>query len=71
MVAEIENSRLVSHARRRLASVDFPAPEGDDKITRRPRRFNGLLHVLNLFTHLIDDGFHCKPRLRQVRISCL
>src|SRR5829696_3387580 len=40
--------------------VDFPAPDGEDRIRRRPRRFRidtPSLHVLNLFAKLVDDGF--------------
>ena len=38
VVAETENRISGSHARNRLASVDLPAPEGEERMIRRPRR---------------------------------
>jgi hypothetical protein len=37
-VAETENRIDGSQALRRRASVDFPAPEGEDRMISRPRR---------------------------------
>jgi hypothetical protein len=36
-VAEIENRILLSHEIKRCDKVDFPAPEGEDKINKSPR----------------------------------
>ena len=38
MVAEIENSKAPSLARIRRDSVDFPAPEGEERMNSSPRR---------------------------------
>ena len=64
----------LSQSRRRRASVDFPAPEGDDKIIKRPRRLmcevakypGPLFDILNLFAHLIYHSFQIKSYSRQV-----
>jgi len=37
-VADTENRISLSHCNSRLAKVDFPAPDGDDKIINNPRR---------------------------------
>ena len=49
--------------------VDFPAPDGEERIRRTPRRavIGGLvrpailLDVLNLFAELLDDGLEVEP----------
>jgi hypothetical protein len=66
VVAETENAREVSQRISRLASVDLPAPDGDDKIINRPRRIVSL-HILHLLAHLIYQGLHFKPNGRQSR----
>src|SRR5215212_594464 len=47
--------------------VDFPAPDGEERIRRSPRRFRidiPLLHVLDLLAELLDHGlqFEAEPR---------
>ena len=62
MVAETENRIVGSQARKRLDRVDFPAPEGEERIMRRPRLLVMLLfHVLYLFAHLVDHRFEVQP----------
>ena len=79
-VADTENLRSLSQARSRLANVDFPAPEGEDRIMRRPRRCAfecaimrvlSLFYVLNLLAHLVDHGFEFQSHLGQGRVLCL
>ena len=39
VVAETEKRKVGSQAMRRLASVDFPAPDGDERMMSKPLRF--------------------------------
>ena len=66
-MAETEKRMLLSHAINRCARVLLPAPDGDDRMISKPRRCKALLHVLNLFAHLIDDHFQVKPHPGQFR----
>src|SRR4051812_26485032 len=49
-------------------SVDLPAPDGDDRIRRSPRRVSSataLLHVLDLLAELLDHGLEVEPEARE------
>ena len=61
----------------RRASVVFPAPDGDDRIYRSPRRATGptalpslrvdvSLNVLHLLAELIDNALKTKARARNI-----
>ena len=60
-MAETEKDSVVSHAMSLRASVDFPAPEGEERMIKRPRRVMDLLNVLHLLAHLVDGRLEVKP----------
>src|SRR3989338_3486225 len=60
VVAETEKRMVRSHDINRRASVDLPAPEGEERISKSPRRID-LFHVLNLFAHLVYHRLKVKP----------
>lgn len=70
MVADTEKLSEGSHFSSRRDKVDLPAPEGDERMTSSPRRFDSCIiylsfHVLDLLTHLVDDRFQRQPGLCQ------
>ncbi len=58
-MAETEKRIAGSQSRKARASVDFPAPDGEERMIKSPRRFSfkgiWLLDILDLFPHLVDD----------------
>ena len=64
VVAEIDIVKSGFRSRRAREIVDLPAPDGEDNTNIKPRRFISVplttfcsLHILNLFTDLIDHRF--------------
>ena len=74
VVTDTDKVMLGSAARSLRESVVLPAPEGDDITSKSPRlKITGLevvlFNVLNLLSHLIDDGFEVKADSGQARIT--
>ena len=66
---------LASLSKSLRESVVLPAPEGEDITSKSPRlKITGLVvalfNVLNLLSHLVDNGFEIKSDLGQARITC-
>src|SRR5262245_6532773 len=72
--------RVGSAANSRRASVVLPAPAGDERINSMPRRpmpgpldtassRPSSLNVLDLLTHLIDDGLQLQAGPCRLRIA--
>src|SRR5437763_17115928 len=63
-----------SFCKRRRDSVDFPAPDGEDTTSIRPRRamsaliLNLSFDVLYLLAKLIDHGFQREPDMGELNI---
>jgi hypothetical protein len=49
VVADTENRKDGSHSISRRASVDFPAPEGEDRISKSPRREGSCAMIYSTF----------------------
>ena len=60
---EIEKDKELSHFISRRESVDFPAPDGDERMINKPRRL--LFDILYLLSHLINRHLHFNTNCRQ------
>ena len=76
VVAETDMVRSEFRSRRAREMVDLPAPDGEDNTNIKPRRFIFVpltifcsLHILNLFTDLIDHRFQGQSHPSQLDIG--